>query len=88
MLPTPLPSAVRGSSAVYCAKDIKIPDTTVHAATGSMRRNVSHNKLFHADEHTCCMDDIDPDTMMVAAGVVLSFIALLGIYPLWRDAQE
>jgi hypothetical protein len=34
------------------------------------------------------MKDVDPDTMMVAAGVVLSFVALLGIYPLWRDTRE
>jgi hypothetical protein len=31
------------------------------------------------------MDDVDPDTLMIAAGVVLSLIALREIYPAWRN---
>jgi hypothetical protein len=34
------------------------------------------------------MDDIDPDTAMVAAGLVLSFIAFLELYPAWKNARE
>lgn len=34
------------------------------------------------------MDDIDPDTIMMAAGVVLSLIALFEIYPNWRGTRE
>lgn len=37
-----------------------------------------------------CMDtfDIDPDTMMVAAGIVLSLIAVLELYPAWTQARN
>jgi len=31
------------------------------------------------------MRDIDPDTLMVAAGVVISLIALAELYPLWKN---
>jgi hypothetical protein len=34
------------------------------------------------------MDDIDPDTMMMAAGVVLSLIALLEFYPAWKNTRR
>jgi hypothetical protein len=34
------------------------------------------------------MDDIDSDTMMIAAGVVISLIAILEFYPAWREARE
>lgn len=34
------------------------------------------------------MDDIDPDTVMIAAGVVLSLIALLELYPAWKRTRE
>ena len=34
------------------------------------------------------MDDIDPDTMMIAAGVVLSLIALLEFYPAWKNTRH
>lgn len=34
------------------------------------------------------MDDIDPDTIMMAAGIVLSLIALFEIYPNWRGNRE
>jgi hypothetical protein len=33
------------------------------------------------------MNDIDPDTAMVAAGVVLSLIAVLELYPAWKKAR-
>jgi hypothetical protein len=35
-----------------------------------------------------CMDDIDPDTAMIAAGVVISLIAALEFYPAWRDSRR
>jgi hypothetical protein len=34
------------------------------------------------------MDDIDPDTAMVAAGVVISLIAILEFYPAWKAARK
>jgi len=34
------------------------------------------------------MDDIDPDTVMIAAGVVLSLIAVLELYPVWKNARK
>lgn len=34
------------------------------------------------------MDDIDPDTLMVAAGVVLSLIAVMEIYPIWKRSRD
>ncbi len=34
------------------------------------------------------MDDIDPDTVMVAAGVVVSLIATLELYPALKRARE
>jgi hypothetical protein len=34
------------------------------------------------------MDDIDPDTLMIAAGVVLSLIAVLELYPAWKRSRE
>ena len=34
------------------------------------------------------MDDIDPDTVMIAAGVVLSLIAVLEFYPAWKNARK
>ncbi|CDK40910.1 hypothetical protein DM2_799 [Halorubrum sp. DM2] len=30
------------------------------------------------------MRDIDPDTLMLVAGVVISLIALAELYPLWK----
>lgn len=34
------------------------------------------------------MDDIDPDTLMIAIGVVLSLIAVLELYPAWKRSRE
>lgn len=34
------------------------------------------------------VDDIDPDTLMVAAGVALSLIAVLELYPAWKRARS
>jgi hypothetical protein len=34
------------------------------------------------------MDDIDPDTMMVAFGVLLSLIAMVELYPAWKNSRE
>jgi len=34
------------------------------------------------------MDDIDPDTVMIAAGIVLSLIAVLEIYSAFKNARE
>lgn len=33
------------------------------------------------------MDDIDSDAKMVAAGVVISAIAILEFYPAWKNTQ-
>jgi len=33
------------------------------------------------------MRDVDPDTLMVVAGVVISLIALAELYPLWRKRR-
>jgi|JXWS01.1.fsa_nt_gb hypothetical protein len=33
------------------------------------------------------MEDIDPDTAMVAAGVVLSLIAIIELYPAWKKSR-
>jgi hypothetical protein len=32
------------------------------------------------------VNNIDADTLMVAAGVVLSIVALLEIYPAWKNS--
>jgi hypothetical protein len=34
------------------------------------------------------MDDINPDTAMVAAGVVISLIAIRELYPAWKNARK
>ncbi len=34
------------------------------------------------------MDDIDPDTLMILAGVVISLIAVLEFYPAWKKARR
>jgi len=34
------------------------------------------------------MDEIDPDTAMVAAGVVISLIAILEFYPAWKKSRK
>jgi hypothetical protein len=34
------------------------------------------------------MDDIDPDTAMVAAGVVISLIAILEFYPAGKATRK
>lgn len=34
------------------------------------------------------MDDIDPDTMMIVAGVVISLIAVWEFYPAWKKARK
>lgn len=34
------------------------------------------------------MDEIDPDTTMVAAGDVISLIAILEFYPAWMKARK
>jgi len=34
------------------------------------------------------MEDIDPDTAMVAAGVVITLIAVLELYPAWQQARS
>jgi hypothetical protein len=34
------------------------------------------------------MDDFDSDVLMIAAGVVLSLIALLELYPAWRGTRR
>lgn len=33
------------------------------------------------------MDDIDPDTLMVLAGVVISLIAALEVYSAWKQTR-
>ncbi len=33
------------------------------------------------------MDDIDPDTLMIAAGVVISLIAAVELYAAWKRAR-
>ncbi len=32
--------------------------------------------------------DIDPDTVMIAAGIVLSLVAALELYPAWKRARS
>lgn len=32
------------------------------------------------------MEDIDPDTIVIAAGLVITGIALLEIYPNWKNS--
>ncbi len=34
------------------------------------------------------MDEIDPDTVMVAAGVVISLIAALEFYQAWKNVRK
>lgn len=34
------------------------------------------------------MDRTDPDTLMIAAGVVISFVALLELYPLFNGSDD
>lgn len=34
------------------------------------------------------MDDIDPDTAMIAGGVVISLIAIQEFYPAWKNARK
>lgn len=34
------------------------------------------------------MDDTELDTMMIIAGVVISFIAVLEFYPAWKNTRE
>jgi hypothetical protein len=34
------------------------------------------------------MDDIDPDAAMIAAGVVISLVAVLELYPAVKKARE
>ena len=33
------------------------------------------------------MDDIDPDTTMIAAGVVISLVAITELYSAWKNAR-
>lgn len=33
------------------------------------------------------MDDIDPDVLMIAIGVVLSLIVVLELYPAWKRSR-
>jgi len=34
------------------------------------------------------MDDIDPDTMMIAAGVVISLLTVIELYPIWKNTRD
>lgn len=34
------------------------------------------------------MDEMDPDTAMVAAGVVITLVAILELYPAWKHMRE
>jgi hypothetical protein len=34
------------------------------------------------------MDDVDPDTLMVVAGIALSLLALLELYSNWKNARK
>ncbi|SNR29557.1 hypothetical protein SAMN06266787_101963 [Halorubrum ezzemoulense] len=34
------------------------------------------------------MRDINPDTLMLVAGVAISLIALLELYPLWKNRRD
>jgi hypothetical protein len=34
------------------------------------------------------MDEMDPDTAMVVAGVVITLIAILELYPAWKHMRE
>lgn len=34
------------------------------------------------------MEDIDPDLLMIAFGVVITLIAVLELYPAWKRSRE
>jgi hypothetical protein len=34
------------------------------------------------------MDDRESDTIMIIAGVVISFVAVLECYPAWKNTRE
>lgn len=36
---------------------------------------------------TSRMDDTDPDTLMIVAGIVLSLLAVLELYSNWKNAR-
>lgn len=47
------------------------------------------NSYTAMDPHTGMKDlNINPDTMMIVAGLVISFIAVLEIYPAWKQARN
>ena len=45
-------------------------------------------KRFEADARTTGMREIDSDVLMIVAGVVVSLVALLELYPLWRRQRS
>lgn len=53
-----------------------------------LRQTHGMPNCFMATSRFDDMDDIDPDTAMIAAGVVISLIALLELYPALRDSRK
>lgn len=58
-----------------------------HSRRGGYHTPPTHAKLFQVDAPGYSMDDIDPDTLMIAAGVLLSLLAAQELYPTWRNAR-
>lgn len=52
------------------------------------RRDRNMPNCFVSTVQCPTMDDIDSDTMMIAAGIVISLIAVLEFYPSLRNTQE
>lgn len=48
----------------------------------------THRNCFTSMAPYVSMDDIDPDTVMIIAGVVLSLVAALEFYPNWKNARK
>jgi hypothetical protein len=43
------------------------------------------NAFIHSGRGVC-MDEIDPDTMMIVAGLIISVLASIEIYSNWKNA--
>jgi hypothetical protein len=43
---------------------------------------------FRSTNPSIDMDEVDPDTAMVAAGVVISLIAALEFYSAWKNTRR
>lgn len=73
---------------------IRLRSLLVGVVVTPFPRGTSHSNqsfrlpnCFTAITPSTHMKDIDPDTAMVAAGVVISLIAVLELYPAWRKSR-